>query len=267
MADIVTKAFGGIEIAVGGFDDGIPRVRDVDLGEWLGLSKPTDIRRNIRKLISTEFLNDSDVARETRQQNVGPVAHSAFGRETTEFWLTESQAMIVTARSESAKAVGMVKMLVAVFEAATSDQRCAGKILELCFTRVPRRVKSRFVPLLCAISKIRGCEYDGEGNPPGWARDIAGRIYGYAFPDRKQQEYRRELNPDPNGSSRDYYFCTDDGLRILDRVLQDGEAFACVAQSLDHWVDMMNHRFKDQGLQLSFLVRGALPSPQLGVGE
>lgn len=261
MADIITKAFGGIEIAVGGFDDCMARVRDVDLGEWLGMAKPRGIRENIKKLISDGFLSDSDVVR------ISANAKGAVQKQVTEFWLTESQAMIVTARSESAKAVGMVKLLVAVFEAATNDQRRAGKILELCFTRVPRRVKSRFVPIICAISKIRGCEYDGEGQPPGWARDIACRIYGYAFPDRKQQEYRRELNPDPNASSRDYYFCTDDGLRVLDRILQDGEAFACVAQSFEHWVDMMNHRFKDDGLQLSFLVRGALPPNNSDDGE
>jgi hypothetical protein len=250
--EIVTKAFGGMQVAVGGFDDGKPRVRDVDLGEWLGLAKPTDIRRSIRNLIGDGFLNDSDVARQTRRGG------GAVEREVTEFWLTEAEAMIVTARSESPKAVGMVRMLVAVFEAVTSDQKRAGKILELCFQEVPRRVRARFVPLLVGISRIRGCAYDGEGAPPGWARDIARRVYEWAFPDRKQQEYRRELNPDPSASLRDYYFCTDEGLRVLDRVLQDGEAFASVAQSFAHWVDMMDHRYLDTGLQLSFLVRGEL---------
>jgi hypothetical protein len=250
-----------MQVAVGGFDDGVPRVRDVDLGEWLGMKRPSNIRQNIKDLIRDGFLNDSEVARRACIQEM-PGGHGT--REFIEFWLTEPQATIVTARSNSPKAVGMVKMLVAVFEAVTSDQKRAGKILELCFAKVPRRVRSRFVPLLVGISRIRGCEYDGEGVPPGWARDIAGRIYGWAFPDRKQQEYRRELNPDPDGSSRDYYFCTDEGLRVLDRVLQDGEAFASVAQSFDHWVDMMSHRYLDTGLQLSFLVRGELPA---GAGE
>lgn len=258
MSDINTKTFGGIQVAVGGFPDGRPRVRDVDLGEWLGLARPTNIRNSIKKLISDRFLNDSDVARVTCKPSVGPDASPEFGREVTEFWLTETQAMIVTARSESPKAVGMMQMLVAIFEAVTADQKRAGKILELCFTEVPRRVRSRFVPLLCGISRIRGCEYDGTGSPPGWARDIAKKAYCWAFPDRRQQEHRRTLNPDPTASSRDYYYCTDEGLRVLDRVLQDGEAFASVAQNFDHWCDMMDRRSFDAGLQLSFLVRGAL---------
>lgn len=157
MSDINTKTFGGIQVAVGGFPDGRPRVRDVDLGEWLGLARPTNIRNSIKKLISDRFINDSDVARVTCKPSVGPDASPEFGREVTEFWLTETQAMIVTARSESPKAVGMMQMLVAIFEAVTADQKRAGKILELCFTEVPRRVRSRFVPLLCGISRIRGC--------------------------------------------------------------------------------------------------------------
>lgn len=108
MADIITKAFGGIEIAVGGFDDSIPRVRDVDLGEWLGLARPRSIRENLKRLVRSGFLDTDDVL----------VVNG-------EAWLTRAQALIVVLRSDAPQAMPILTALIDVYQSARTAERSA----------------------------------------------------------------------------------------------------------------------------------------------
>jgi hypothetical protein len=252
VTEITTKAFLGIELAVGCFDDGRARVRDIELGRFLGYSRPRKIRELIEKEIAAGNLSDSDVR---------PVAGQTTplgGRPGTEYLLTEEGALFVASRSETKAGAQVLRGLIAAYEAARHDSARVTKILELCFQNEPRQVKPMFSRLIAGIIRMRG-EQDGPANP-AWARGLAQMIYRWAFGDDlnedgepAEQRLRRSLNPDPSSSRVDYSWLTDDGLRQVERVIQCGEDYADTAQDWAEWRDKMRHRWEGRPLQLMFL--------------
>jgi len=96
-----------------GRGDQEPRVRDIDLAEWLGFDRP----RNIRKL----------VLRHKRLGNIQPLElrstverSSSSGKflgshESTEFWLDEADALFVVTKSETPKANQLTRDLIRDF--------------------------------------------------------------------------------------------------------------------------------------------------------
>jgi hypothetical protein len=53
------------------FPDRARRVRDIDLGSWLGYSDPSNCRELIRKKIKAGNRNDSDILRAEREHGQG----------------------------------------------------------------------------------------------------------------------------------------------------------------------------------------------------
>lgn len=98
----------GWAVATGGFDDGEPRIRDLELAERLGYERPRAIRDLIDSLVRSGKLNDSEVCRVARQTRGG-------GRPATEYWLTEAQALKVVAKSETRKADALLDEVIRVF--------------------------------------------------------------------------------------------------------------------------------------------------------
>lgn len=90
-------------------DDGEPRIRDLDLAEKLGYERPRKIRDLIQRLVCEGKFNDSDIC-PTVGQNAGK-----RGRPSTEYHLNEEQALYVIAKSETAEADRLLKVMIRVF--------------------------------------------------------------------------------------------------------------------------------------------------------
>lgn len=93
------------------FDDGLARIRDVELGERLEYSQTRHVRRLIRSMIASGKLKD--VAHRTA------AVRSGFGpnQAEVEYWLTRAQALKVIMRAETAVADQLSDEIIAVFEA------------------------------------------------------------------------------------------------------------------------------------------------------
>lgn len=109
---VVTRSLeiDGWTVRVG--EDDTPLVLDVVLAEHLEYERPRAIRDLIHRLVVDEKLNDSAVCRTVRQTS------AKGGRPTTEYWLTEEQALFVMAKSGTAKANAMLGQVIRVFVAA-----------------------------------------------------------------------------------------------------------------------------------------------------
>lgn len=96
-----------------------PRIRDLDLAEKLGYDRPRKIRDLITRLVKAGKLNDVSmrpaVERIAKTGAVGGIEE----REVNEYWLTEAQALKVSARSETDVADALLDQMIAVFTAFT----------------------------------------------------------------------------------------------------------------------------------------------------
>jgi hypothetical protein len=248
---IKTQKFGGLDIAVSGFNDGQTRVRDIDLGEWLELSRTRDIRKEIKKLLNDKILNDFDICAVQARTPTG-VASIPY----VEYWLTEQAALFVVARSDQPKGVLALKMLITIFEEFRSANKKASRLLELVFrdTPIPNHKKRLFCPLAIELSKLMDNEWDGTGAPPIWIKSIASNIYKWALPMNGEQSKRRELNISPSRESADYDWLTEEGESSLVDVLKAGEILASASQSYLQWRNLMENRYENKALQLELLV-------------
>jgi len=87
------------------------RIRDVDLGERLGLKRPTDIRYTIERN-RTELESYGIIHCER-------IIHEAAGRPSDEYWLNYRQALAVCQLSKAERAEIVRRALVEVFAAVT----------------------------------------------------------------------------------------------------------------------------------------------------
>lgn len=104
MSDLVH--INGWSLAVSG--DGEPMVRDLDLAERLGFSRPAKIRDLIARLIRGGIINDSEFFTTV-------VKNGEKGRPANEYHLSETASMIVITRSDAPMAQVATREMVAVF--------------------------------------------------------------------------------------------------------------------------------------------------------
>lgn len=109
MNSLALTSIEGWTLATSGFADGQPRVRDLELAEHLGYERPRKIRDLLRDLVAAGKLKDSEVC--TTAGQTSPLG----GRPSTEYWLTEAQALKVVAKSETAKADAILDEVIRVF--------------------------------------------------------------------------------------------------------------------------------------------------------
>lgn len=86
-----------------------PLVRDLDLASWLGYERPHEIRR----LIERHADELGFFVTVTKNPD-------GRGRPGTDNYLTQEQALYLIAKSETAKAVALLKVVINVFLAATN---------------------------------------------------------------------------------------------------------------------------------------------------
>lgn len=100
----------GWELAVMAGHDGPELwVRDLDLGERLGYSRPHKVRELIARLLADRKLSDSEVFTTAGQTS------ERGGRPGTEYWLSEAAALKVIAKSETAIADAILDEVIRVY--------------------------------------------------------------------------------------------------------------------------------------------------------
>lgn len=90
--------------------EGEPRVRDLDLADRLGFDRP----RDIRKLVERNMLEIRDFG---VCATVAQTSGARGGRPSTEYWLNEEQALLVSSLSDAPRAA----------EVRSIMTRCAGR--------------------------------------------------------------------------------------------------------------------------------------------
>ena len=97
----------GVALEVNG--DGELRIRDIDLGTQLGYVEPKKIRPLIKRHLDAGILRESEVRR-----TVGQTSPKG-GRPAEEFWLTEEQAILIAAKSDTERAGALLRVVIHVF--------------------------------------------------------------------------------------------------------------------------------------------------------
>jgi hypothetical protein len=250
MSALEIIQFAGWSVARGGFDDGVPRIQDLELARKLAFTTPTNIRGLIAQLIRSGNLNDVAIVCGS------PRNPGRAGRPTkNEYWLTEEQALFVVARSETAKATELLKAIIAVFLAVKREvleQRTTEQLLAAIFPNLPARAKPLFSDLIAALLRLRR-EHDSATNPP-WARWLAMFVYALAFPVEGQQQKRRALNETPSGSRVDHSMLSEPAREHLRQIVFAGTALAKSCVSWEDWKTRMELAFGSKPIQLPFLV-------------
>lgn len=250
MEKIETRDFMGLAIATNAFSDETPRCRDVDLGKFLGYSRPRDVRKLIERELKAKNLNDSHVRAVVARTDNGP-KHEAFGngKVVTEYWLTEIGALFVVSRSETKIGADILHRLIAAWVASRQDVRVQN-ILALCWAKEPQPVQTMFAPLIRALLDMRGEESD---KTPPWARILASMCYAWAFgPDGETGQQRHRRSTEPDCKRPDYWWLNGDGLRQLQKVIDTGIDYTFQAVHWEQWVAMMRRRFEGRPIQLFF---------------
>lgn len=253
--EIRTQDFHGLQLATSdSFDDGEPRCRDVDLGKFLGYSRPRDVRKLIEREMKSGNLNDSNVRATVARVNtgrptVGERKCPAVEKDVTEYWLTLSDGLFVAARSETKVGAELLRSLIEAWTLARMDKR-VHNILQLCWAKEPKPVQTMFAPLIRALLDLR--DKDESLNPP-WARILASMSYAWAFgPDWETGQQRHRRSTEPDCKRRDYWWLNEDGLRQLQKIIDTGVDYTYQAIDWNHWVSMMRRRYEGSPIQLYF---------------
>lgn len=94
-------------LPVAEWEDGVARVRDTDLGEWLGYKEPRAVRKLVQRHLETlgEFGEVRDTVSQTTEKG---------GRPTTMFDLNRDQAVYITSQCGTPKARALTVYVVRV---------------------------------------------------------------------------------------------------------------------------------------------------------
>lgn len=238
-----------IEIA----NDGVARILDVELGERLGFERPTDIRYLIARYKSKiGFLH---TVRRTSSDEAGR------GRPSKEYWLTERQALFITARSQTDKAADVTLALVDAFLAAREQlqrtQRSQSGIIK-------RLVEAFLLPkpveewegmfgrsLIRALCALHGERYEGGAHPRHLASTNR-KIYDLIFSTEIGTELKAR-NPTPHFGSNHHQHLTPEAREYLAAQLQIVEAIAHQSADKDDFWRRLERHYGGGMLQLPLM--------------
>lgn len=134
----VTQLVPIVEAAHRRFEDGIPRWRDLDIAEWLGLTDIHSIRTTIQA-------NREELERHGEVSERQSETSTTGGRPATEYWLTFAQAMVICSQSRTKRARDVRTVMIQVFDKIVngglatlpgSDLRAEVRALEVAADRI-----------------------------------------------------------------------------------------------------------------------------------
>jgi len=92
-----------------------PRLRDVELGERLGYDRPRDIRKLIERRKNDVEFGEVNCRATVARQPVGPGGTGEREYTVHEYYLTEAQALEISALSETTNGKAILRTLIRVF--------------------------------------------------------------------------------------------------------------------------------------------------------
>ena len=243
----------GFLFEVGG--DGLPRVRDLDLAERLGYERHRDIRQLIERL-EPELGEVCGTVPQT--------AKNKGGRPGREYWLTEEQAYLVAAKSETPEAIAITKLLIRAFIAARDElhgrtireQSILRRVLDAVILPAPSAEWERMFPgsLVRALCALHGLKWIC-GPHPRMLASTNHKIYNLVFSSVVANEIKTR-NPDPKFGSNHHQTLTPEARSYLATQLGIVEALARAAQTKDDFWAKMEAEYAGGMTQLTI---GLLP--------
>jgi hypothetical protein len=232
------------------FDDKIPRVRDVDLGEKLGLARPSDIRATIKQ--HAKDLKDFGVIGQ-RPQTSGRLG----GRPAVEFWLNKDQAIFVAGRSDTEVGRKTYKLLVKAF----------GVFEQMVIARIPPMLRAEFGPwsktwhtdLMKELCTLKGEVFTGRH--PRWCARMNSVIYECLLGRDVYAELKAQ-NPAPARGHNHHQFITPEYRETFEKQLGIVTALAATSISLADLEDKLRLLYQKKPLQLP-LWAARRPTPGL----
>jgi hypothetical protein len=203
---------GGFNFEVG--DDSVARVRDIDIGEKLGLSRPRDVRKTIADLIKDGEI----VGVITRDERARVKAKGGGTREqpVTEYWLDKRQAFHVAVLTRTPQAAEIRRVLIDFFvdaenEALRSMAHQPGALGMLVRAALlPEGERDEWEQtmgpsIVAALSSLYGLSWTG-GRHPLALRSVNRKIQDTVMTSAVMQEVKRR-NPTPShGSNHPQHF-------------------------------------------------------------
>lgn len=223
--------------------DDVPRVRDIDLAIRLGYERPADVRELIARLVRNGDINDSGIIRIVRK-NTGE-----RGRPAVECWLTEEDALMVVARSETKEASRLLRAIIDVF-LAFKRGFATDAATTLRLSAAVDRKSVWDVELKRELARLRRIVWDGKGAEPQPLSFAYGRVWRFILGDTRY-EALKEKNPHPKEGSLHYAWLRDqkyDDVRREDLVVTLALARRCTRWS-EFESDMRGH-FQRTPIQL-----------------
>ena len=228
------------------FADGVRRVRDTDLGKWLGYPDPSDCRELVKRLIRSEKLNDSEVFRAARETS------KKGGRPSIEYWLTRAQSQKVIVYSETKKGDEMLDLLIAVFERATErafqSQYLEARILQFEQRRAWERLwNDHVIAPICSVYKWPLRNANGGFYAP--LASVMRWLYRLLLGDEVYAELKAR-NPSPKFGSNHHQLFQQ---KVFEMVGDDLKIVAVIARQSAGKRDFrlrLNRHFRKEMLQL-----------------
>ncbi len=228
----------GIEL-YNDFDDKVPRIRDVDLGERLGMAQPRDIRRTIEahmKILSACGV----VAR--RARTPGPLG----GRPTTEYWLNKEQALIVASRSETEIGEQTMLLLVKVF--SEFERLMTQTLPPFLRTQPAPWTKTWRDELMVELCTLKGELFTGR--QPRWCARINSVVYECLLGKELSAQLKAQ-NPNPSKGHNHHQLITAEYRATFTGKLRDVMLLARHSGSLPELEDRLRFEYQGEPLQLS----------------
>jgi hypothetical protein len=220
------------------FDDKVPRIRDVDLGTYLGMARPSNIRQTIEA--NLEFIQALGVCTR-RVQTSGRLG----GRPATEYWLTEKQAFWLATQSGTDEGKRIAVLLVEAFDA----------FRRMVLERIPPLLRAECGPwsktwhteLMNELCALKGEVFTGRH--PRWCARMNSIIYECLLGREMYTELKTQ-NPSPSKGHNHHQLITDDYRAAFEKQLGIVTALAATAASLEDLEGRLRLLYQKKPLQL-----------------
>lgn len=141
------------------WEDGEPRWRDIDLGEWLGLRR----HRDIRDVIKT----NSEELEEYGHLRFRTANKSKPGPNATEYWLTFDQSLVICQLSQTRNGREVRRVLIKVFKyvmngSLATAPRMALRAIDVAAESIIRPLMVRLDRVECKQEDLDRKLYDSE---------------------------------------------------------------------------------------------------------
>jgi len=244
--------FGGLRLR-DDFEDGEPRIRDLELAKRLGYERPRDIRRLIDSIQGDGFLNNiHERAATARTPNGG------HGQTIREYWLDEIEAVFLIGQSRTPIARAVHLEVATAFVAYRKGKAHVPRLL----AEVPCDWSMMWRPsMVAALCRLHGYPYEN-GVHPHFLASTYDKIYRL-IAESEEHKHLKKINPHPRFGSNHHQWFTDPARKALAEHLAVIEDTALLSCSKREFWDRLEAYYYKRPLQLPLVGTGR----KLSAGE